>query len=41
MVVYIIMGILAAAMLHGSWIACGHDGEKEKIVQYNKEDDNK
>lgn len=40
---YAFIAIFAAAMLAGSFIACGRDGEKENIVKYNNvgEDENK
>ena len=40
---YVFIAIFAAAMFFGSWIACGHDGEKEGIIKYNNagEDENK
>lgn len=38
---YLIIAIFAAAMLYGSWIAAGHDGEKENLIQYNYNDNRK
>ena len=32
---YVLAAVFAAVMLCGSIIVCGHDGEKENIIQYN------
>ena len=36
---YVFIAIFAAAMLAGSFIACGRDGEKEGLVKYNNTED--
>ena len=32
---YVLTAVFAAVMLCGSIIVCGHDGEKENIIQYD------